>query len=246
MTYSISFERARALALALRRGLALVVLASVVAGCSAQAPVGESTIRVDDVRPSGFLSDYSILRTGEEGEAALVYRNPDADLSRYNAVFIEPVTLWLSNDSSLNDVDADERQKLADEFYAEIVKALEGDFAITAQPGPGTMRIRVALTDAQASSPVLDTVSTYVPQARLLQSVVALGSDTAGFVGEASAEAEVRDSETGVLLVAGVDRRAGTKALGDNTFDAWADVRRAFSAWSVQFADNLRRQRRAG
>lgn len=224
----------------------MLTLAIIAAGCAAQAPVGDSTIRVDDVRPSGFLSDYSILRPGGDGEAALVYRNPDVDFSRYDAVFIEPVTLWLGNDSSLNDVSASERQKLADEFYAEIVKSLEGDFEITARPGPGTMRIRVALTDAQASSPALDTLSTYVPQARLVQSAIALGTETAGFVGEASAEAEVRDSETGVLLVAGVDRRAGTKALGDTTFDAWSDVRRAFETWSAQFVDNLRRRQRAG
>lgn len=246
MTLANSFVGSRDLAPRTRGGIAALLLALFAAGCAGQSPVGDSTIRIDDVQPSGFLADYSILRPGRDGEAALVYRNPDADFSRYNAVFIEPVTLWLGANSSLNDVDADERQKLADEFYAEIVKALEGDFEITAQPGPGTMHIRVALTDARASSPALDTLSTYVPQARLLQSAVALGSQTAGFVGEASAEAEVRDAETGVLLVAGVDRRAGTKALGDDTFDAWSDVRRAFETWSMQFADNLRRHRRAG
>jgi len=245
MTFSTSFVGTRALAPKFRGGIAALLVAVFAAGCAAQSPVAEATIRIDEVQPSGFLNDYSILRPGEDGEAALVYRNPDADFSRYNAVFIEPVTLWLGTNSSLNEVDADERQKLADEFYAEIVKALEGDFKITAQPGPGTMRIRVALTDARASSPTLDTLSTYVPQARLLQSAAALGSETAGFVGEASAEAEVRDAETGVLLVAGVDRRAGTKALGDSTFDAWSDVRRAFETWSVQFVNNLRRSQRA-
>ncbi len=70
-----------------------------------------------------------------------------------------------------------------------------------------------------------------------------MGSDTAGFVGEASAEGEVRDALTGVLLAAGVDRRAGTKSLEDSSFDSWDDARRAFEAWAKQFSTNLRKRR---
>ncbi len=222
---------------------ACLLLAVPLGGCAGQNIVGDSTVRVDDVTASGFLSDYSILREGAEGEAALVYWNPTADLAAYDAVIVEPVTIWLGNGSPMNEVDADQRQKLADEFYAAMIAALQTDYRIVNQPGPRTMRIRVALTDAEGSAPVLDTVSTFVPQARLLQSVLSLGSDTAGFVGQASAEAEVTDAQTSVLLAAGLDRRAGTKALGDGTFDAWGDVRRAFEAWSNQFVTNLRRRR---
>jgi len=135
------------------------------------------------------------------------------------------------------------RQQLANEFHAAIVKALSKDFAIVKELAPGTMRVRVALTDAKESNPTLDTISTYIPQARMLQTIATMGSDTAGFVGEASAEGEVRDALTGALLAAGVDRRAGTKALGGGTFDSWDDVRQAFEAWSKQFSANLRKRR---
>lgn len=212
-------------------------------GCAAYNPFGEETVQVEVVKTSGFLSDYEILRPGQAGEAALVYWNPDVDFSSYEAVLIEPVTIWLADDSPMKDVDPDERRKLANEFHAKIVEALQADYQITAEPGPKTMRIRVALTDAKSSAPVLDTISTYVPQARLLASAITLGSDTAGFVGQASAEAEVRDAETNLLLAAGVDRRAGTKAIGDGTLDAWEDVRRAFEIWTKQFAKNLSAQR---
>jgi len=208
-------------------------------GCAGQNVVGDSTVRVDNVQTSGFLSDYSVLREGEKGEAALVYWNEAADLASYNAVIVEPVSLWLGEDSPLSEVDPKQRKNLADELHSAVVAALGEDFEITDTPGPNTMRIRIALTDAEASAPVLDTVSTYIPQARLLQSVFTLGSDTAGFVGEASAEAEVRDAVSGTLLAAGVDRRAGTKSVGGGSFSAWGDVRRAFKAWSDQFAQNL-------
>lgn len=221
------------------------MVAILLTGCAANNPFADDTVRVDDVQTSGFLSDYALLRPGMEGEAALVYWNTDVDFASYEAVLVEPVTIWLGDDSPLRNVDPDERRKLADEFHAKIVEALQDDYRITAQPGPRTMRLRVALTDAKSSAPVLDTISTYVPQARLLASVISLGSDTAGFVGQASAEAEVRDAQTNLLLAAGVDRRAGTKAIGDGTFDAWEDVRRAFGIWTKQFANNLRAQRRS-
>ena len=132
---------------------------------------------------------------------------------------------------------------MANEFHAALVKELSKSYTAVTAPSPGTMRVRIALTDAQASDPTLDTISTYIPQARLLQSITTMGSDTAGFVGEASAEGEIRDAQSGTLLAAGVDRRAGTKSLGDSTFDSWDDARRAFDAWSKQLTANLQKRR---
>ncbi|MCZ6678103.1 MAG: DUF3313 domain-containing protein [Candidatus Poribacteria bacterium] len=218
--------------------LCLLLLVS----CASQSPMGESTVRVDEVKKSGFLEDYSILKQGGEGEASLVYWDQNTNFSAYDKVIVDPVTVWLGAGSNLNNVSPKERQQLANEFHAAIVKKLGEDYRIVKEAGPGTMRVRVALTDAQESNPTLDTISTYIPQARLLQTIVTMGSDTAGFVGEASAEGEVRDAETGALLAAGVDRRAGTKSLGDGTFDSWDDARKAFEAWADQFSANLKKR----
>lgn len=215
-------------------------------GCAGQNPVGAPTTRVEvkaeEVKKSGFLKDYSVLREGGDGEANLVYWNPVADFSGYHSVIIDPVTVWVGSGSNLNKVSPAERQELANAFYSSVVKKLSEDFKIASAPGPGTLHLRVALTDAKASNPVLDTISTYIPQARMLQTLLTLGADTAGFVGEASAEAEVRDSLTGTLLAAGVDRRAGTKSIGSGTISSWGDARKAFEAWAAQFSGNLKKR----
>jgi hypothetical protein len=103
------------------------------------------------------------------------------------------------------------------------------------------MRFRVALVDAKKFDPTLDTISTYIPQMRLLQAAATIGSETAAFVGETSAEAEARNALTGELLGA-VARRAGTKALGDSTFNSWGDARRIFQKWAVQVRKDLRKR----
>ena len=220
----------------------LALLIGPLAACGSQSPTADPTVKVEGAQPSGFLEDYSILKPGGEGEGGLVYWNAEAAFADYDKVVIDPVTVWLAADSRLKEVAPEVRQQLANEFHAALVKELGQDFQIVDALGPGTMRVRIALTDAQASDPTLDTISTYVPQLRLIQSILTLDSDTAGFVGEASAEGEVRDAETGVLLAAGVDRRAGTKALGKDTFDSWGDARRAFDAWAKQFSGNLRKR----
>jgi hypothetical protein len=197
----------------------------------------------DSVRSSGFLSDYSMLRRGKEGQAISVYWNDQADFNSYTKIMIEPVTIWTNPDAELNEVPAEESQELANAFHQVLHDTLSEDFEIVQVPGPNTIRLRVALTEAIASNPVLDTISTYVPQARLVSTVFTLGSDTKAFVGQARAEGEARDAQSGVLLAAGIDERAGTKALGGNTLDSWGDVRKAFEVWAVRFRDNLRERR---
>ncbi len=225
-------------AILLTAGVALALLG----GCAS-----ESTGTVETVETSGFLSDYSMLGPGGEGEAALVYWNPQADFAAYDKIWLEPVTVWLGPDSDLQDASPEDRQRLADAFYQALHDKLSADFELEAAPGPGTMRVRIALTDADASNTTMDTLSTYVPQARLLSSAAtfALGSETSAFVGEASAEGEVRDSETGALLAAAVDGRAGTKSIGDGTFDKWGDAYQAFDHWAEQFSTNLKKRRGA-
>ena len=47
------------------------------------------------------------------------------------------------------------------------------------------------------------------------------------------AEGEVRNTQTGELLAAGVDRRAGTKALGGSVIHSWGDAVDAIFDWGT-------------
>ncbi|MCP4577302.1 MAG: DUF3313 domain-containing protein [Deltaproteobacteria bacterium] len=220
-------------------GIVLVLFVS----CAGQNPVGEPTVKVEGVRKSGFLEDYSILQKGGEDGMNLVYVNSKTDFAHYDKIIVDPLTIWLSPKSNLSKVLPKERQNLANELHAVIVKEFKKNFQIVNIAGPGTMRFRVALIDVKESDPTLDTISTYIPQVRLLQAAATIGSETAAFVGEASAEAEARDAQTGELLGAVVARRAGTKALGDSTFDSWDDARRIFKKWAEQVRMYMEKRR---
>jgi len=184
------------------------------------------------VEGSGFLGDYSMLRKGEKDEALLIYKNPKADWAAYKKMMVEPVTIWLGEGSNLKKVSPENRQRLANELWAKLLEALKPDYEIVHLPGPGVLRIEAAITDAEASMPVLDTVSSIVPQLRLLTGAKGLiVGGKPGFVGEASVEAKITDAQSRELLAAAVDRRAGTKNIKGVT-NSWNDVEQAYQYWA--------------
>jgi hypothetical protein len=185
---------------------------------------------------SGFLGDYSQLRPGGDDQAQLVYLNPDVDFSEYAAIQIESVTVW--GEAGMSSIPSDGRQALTDRLYEAIHDALRKDWSIVHQPGPGVMTLRAALTEAKGSKVALDTVTTAIPQVRLLASAVGLSADTAATVGKARVEGEIRDSLTGIRLMAAVDERVGSRSFSGVT-DKWSDVEEAFAYWAERLRKRL-------
>jgi len=181
-----------------------VLILMLLIGCAA-------TRQARDVEKTGFLDDYSILREGKEDEALLVYRKPGVNWISYSKIMIDPVTVWLGKDSQLQDVSPEDRQRMANDLWSKLIEVLRNDYDIVHHPGPRTLRIQAALTEAEESTIGLDTVSSIVPTMRLLSETKYLATGAASFVGKASVEAKMTDSQTGALLLAGVDRRAGSK-----------------------------------
>ena len=128
----------------------LVVLLA--AGCAHRQVVSPAEM-------SGFLDDYALLREGGPNDSALVYRAPDANWSAYDKVLLEPVTLWRSGRKSLEPVPQEDLLRLVTDFQSAVRKGLGEGFRVVDQAGPGVMRIRLAITDAHASDPVLDILT---------------------------------------------------------------------------------------
>jgi hypothetical protein len=220
----------------LRRCAALLACA-LLAGCHA-------TEREDEVRTSGFLYDYSRLEPGGEGEAQLVYINPEADFTAYDAIQFEPVEVWMLPSDSPVAIDATEMQRLADALDLAMRTRLGEDYRLVDAPGPRVMRLRVALTEASESSVPLDMASLIIPIGAITTWGSKLATGTHSFVGRAGVEAEFSDSLNGKILAAGVDRRVGGKEFGGST-DSWNDVYSAFELWADRLINKLRALRSA-
>ena len=190
-----------------------------------------------DVGKTGFLVDaYPLLKPGKEGEANLVYLNPEARWRTYDKIMLDPVTVWLGKDAVAKDtgvVPPEDVRNLANLFYQKVSEQLSKDYTLVQESGPGVMRLSGALSDVEHGMPVLDTISTVVPQAHILSEGKKLASGTHAFVGGASVEFRMVDAQSGKLLGAGIDRRAGGKTLTKG-FGYWADVDNIFDYWAAK------------
>jgi hypothetical protein len=214
-------------------GLLAVCLLLGAGGCA-------STQEAKSVEKSGFLGDYSMLKEGQrstikegsEDQALWIYKNPAADWRKYTKIQLDPVTVWVNQkDSQLKDVSVEDRQRLAALLWSKLDESLRKDYQMAYEPGPDVIRIQAAITEAESSNAVLDTVTSVIPQTRLLSGMVSLGRGVSLFTGSSSVELKITESETGTLLVAAVDRRGGTKSLRGVTH-SWNDVEEAYRFWA--------------
>ncbi|HKP00192.1 MAG TPA: DUF3313 domain-containing protein, partial [Nitrospiraceae bacterium] len=116
-------------------------------------------------------------------------------------------------------------------LWSKLDESLRKDYQMTSQPGPDVLRIQAAITEAGESNAILDTVTSIIPQTRLLSGMKSVATGVSLFTGSASVEMKVTDTETGALLAAAVDRRGGTKSLSGVT-DSWHDVGEAYRFWA--------------
>lgn len=216
--------------------LALMAIACCFAGCESWTP----THKMRGVEESGFLANYDQLQKGESDEAQLVYMNPNADFSKYTKVLMEPVEILATRDSLFMKLDSEKAKGLADYFEVAIREKLGKDYQFVTEPGPDTMRMRAAITEAKGSIRVLNTVSGVVPQAMALSTVKRVLTGTHAAVAKARGEMEIVDSVTGERLMAGVDGRAGRKhSFQFDKLSRFAQVRDALDHWAERITLRL-------
>jgi hypothetical protein len=210
----------------------LIVLLCLLGACA--------TMQARSVKTTGFLGDYSKLKPGKEGQALLVYIDPEADIRFYNRIIMDPVKLYASSQNSMSNVSNEERQKLLNYADAAIREQLAKDYVFVREPGASAMRLRVAITEAQDANVTMDTISTVLPIGLALAGLQAVATGSCAFVGSAGIEAELLDSQTGKRLMAAVDRRTGGKMTGQgDKFDEWRTVKNAIDFWAQRLQERL-------
>jgi hypothetical protein len=221
----------------------LIVVAALLVGCAA-------TKQARTMEKSGFLGDvYPLMHKGGNGEALLIYKNPRvAEIPRgtYRKMLLEPVTIWGPAAAEQNASRQKDLHDVADLLYALTYDNLSKDYEMVSAPGPNTLRIQAAMTRADQSYVVLRAVSTIPAPMNVLALgtlLKDLGTGKPLFVGEASIEMKISDSETGEILAASADRRVGKRHLDSKSFDSWDDVHKTLAFWAEQLRYRLCKER---
>ena len=216
----------------MRKGLnVLLVFAAILVLCCTTAQA-----RMDVKEYSGFLGDYSQLKPGPDGGAKLLFLKEGVDFSKYDKIMLDQVVFYFSPNAKNKEVNPEQMKELADLFHKAVFEALGSAYPLVDQPGPGVMRVRVAITDIDLPNRALNTVTTVVPIGLAISFVKKGATGKGSFVGEISMEMEVLESVTNERLAAAADRQAGGKIDSMSKFGTAED---AFKFWAGRLRTRL-------
>jgi Protein of unknown function (DUF3313) len=219
---------------------AVALLSGLTAGCA--KTVSEQSAVVKQVESgesaaSGFFgSDMSLLQPGQEGQAAMVYINPNAQWGQYDKIMLEPVQFW---DSAESTVSPSDQHTLTAYAYNKLKEDLQKNFTLVDQGGPGVLVLQLALVNASAATPGLRSVSVMIPQLRVINMAQSLATGSYAFVGSAEATMKATDAVTGQLLAAAIDKRAGGLAMSSAAQWKWGDSENAIDYWAEKIDSRL-------
>ena len=94
----------------------LLVSALLLVGCSASS--------MKNVEQSGFLGDYSQMKQGDDGDAALTYLKPGADFKSYTKIMFERIAVTLAPSSESNEIDPSMLVELTNYYQNALVEAV--------------------------------------------------------------------------------------------------------------------------
>ena len=206
----------------------VVAIALQVSGCG----VGSYQARSVDVKESPLVNP-DILVQGKDDQALYRYVNPKADIKQYTKVLIDPV--MVQKDAVLDKDERENYQKLANNAFIYLTKELEKNYRIVKDPEPGTLRVQMAIVDADSSKPVRNTLSTIVPVGIALSLVKYTATGKQSGVGEITVGMKITDASTGELLGAALDRRVGGKELS-KLWSGWHNADDALQYWAKKLS----------
>jgi hypothetical protein len=212
--------------------LVMIVAAALqLGGCA----VGSYKARSVDLQESPLVNP-DILVQGTDGQALYRYVNPKVDVKQYTKVLIDPVLVY--GYAGLEKDELENHQKLANNAFVYVTQELEKYYQIVKSPEPGTLRIEMAIVNADSAKPVRNTFSTLIPIGMGLSIVKYAATGKQAGVGEITMQMKITDASTGELLGAALDRRVGGKELS-KLWSSWHNADDALKYWAKRLSFTL-------
>lgn len=223
------------------RGCLAVALLTSTLGCSSVSKPSDTTPSVKTIPAgqefSGFLKNYEQLKPNENlGGNTLTYSETDArkNLRSYFAIVVDPIEVYIATNADASKVNEDSRKTLTNYFHHALLAAVSDAFPPVEQPGPLTLRLRVALVGVDVGGQVApaDAPADAQPLQQALN------------IGKVGVEMELVDSVTGDRIAAMVDRTnlgegAEVGAVNFSRVEKFAAARLAFDEWASRVREFL-------
>lgn len=168
------------------------------AGCAGTEPV-----RYSGVASSPYLAQNP---SDDSGQVPYSY-TPAVDWTRYDKMIVDPVVIYRGPDQQFDDMSEEDKASLADYMTSQFTETLRSRFMLVSDPGPNTIRVRLTLTGAETSTPVLSTFTRFDMAGALYNGVQAASGGEGAMTGSVSYAVEIFDAANSRLLRAFVTKQ---------------------------------------
>ncbi len=165
----------------------------------------------------------------------------NVDWSTYRSVLIEPVTIYDGPDHQFGKMPMQDRTALAQYMQMHFTEALAKRFNLVQTPGPDTLQIKLVLTGASTSTPVLSTFSRIdLGPGSIYNGVQAIRGQEGILTGWVMYAAEISDGGTGKLLEAYESKQYPNAFDIPATFGSLAAARTGIDKGAQTLAEQLK------
>lgn len=178
--------------------LMMTALCASVAACSTAEPVVYA----------GIASSPYLAPNQQDDSDRVPYRYAaDVNWLKYERVFIEPVEIYRGPDQQFGDMSEQDKTELATYMRHQFAETLRERFIIVNSPAPDTLRLKLTLTGAATSTPVLSTLSRFDISGGIYNGVQAISGGEGLLTGSVLYATEIYDATTAQLLAASVTKQ---------------------------------------
>jgi hypothetical protein len=207
------------------------------AGFMLTACAGQQPALYHDLAAAPYFKPNS---NDDSGKFPFFY-SENVDWSKYRSVLIEPVAIYDGPDQQFGKMPTQYRTALTQYMHNHFVKALSRRFNLVELPGPDTLQIKLVLTGASASTPVLSTISRIdLGPGTLYNGIQAIRGREGILTGWVMYAAEIRDAGTGKLLEAYESKQYPNAFDIPATFSSLAAARTGIDKGAETLAEQLK------
>ena len=169
----------------------MAMLCASLAGCGTADPIAYS----------GIDSSARLAANSHNDTGRIPFRYAETlDWRRYNRIIIDPVVVYKGTDNQFGDLAGKDKELLAAYMQQQFTDRLQKQFALAQSPAPNTLRLRLTLTGATASTPVLSTLSQFDMAGGVYNGVQSLSGGEGTFTGAVIYAVEIYNSRSNRLL----------------------------------------------
>ncbi|MHA6832736.1 DUF3313 domain-containing protein [Ralstonia pseudosolanacearum] len=180
------------------RHLLIATTCAVLAGCANVQPVAYS----------GIASSSYMKPNLQDASGRMPYNYAtQVDWRKYRRIQIDPVAVYRGADGQFGDMSETDRAALAGYMQAKFAEKLQSRFELANDAGPNTLRLKLTLTGADTTTPVLGTLSRFDIAGGIYNGVQTVRGREGTFTGFVMYAVEIYDASSNRLLNAYVTKQ---------------------------------------